>query len=141
MSPHFAPLFGLLLFATQAPQVVAADLTVRIENIRSADGHILLLAADSDAAWNGADKPAASHRVPADADGIEIVLGDLEPGRYAIQVMHDANGNGKLDSNVVGMPIEGYGFSNNPQLMRKATFEEAAFDLPEAGIAIAITLN
>ena len=35
-------------------------------------------------------------------------------GAYAIAVVHDANGNGKLDRNLLGMPIEGVGASNNP---------------------------
>jgi uncharacterized protein (DUF2141 family) len=41
---------------------------------------------------------------------------------------HDENGNGKLDKNVVGIPKEGYGASNNPaRKMRPPTFEEAKF--------------
>jgi len=34
------------------------------------------------------------------------------------------NDNSKLDSNIIGIPLEGYGFSNNPQVMRKPTFEK-----------------
>lgn len=36
---------------------------------------------------------------------------------YSISVFHDENGNGVLDHNIVGMPTEGYGFSNNPPKM------------------------
>ena len=66
---------------------------------------------------------------------------DLPPGDYAVMVMHDENGNGKLDSNMIGMPVEGYGFSNNPNVMRKPTFEEARFTLPQAGATIGISLR
>ncbi len=56
---------------------------------------------------------------------------DLPPGRYAISAFLDlnGNGNGKLDTNLFGIPSEPYGFSNQVRpAMRPATFEEAAFD-------------
>ncbi len=37
----------------------------------------------------------------------------LPPGRYAVSAFHDANSNKKLDKNLLGMPTEKYGFSNN----------------------------
>jgi uncharacterized protein (DUF2141 family) len=45
-------------------------------------------------------------------------------------VFHDENGNGKLDRNMVGIPKEGYGASNNPaKKMRAPTFDEAKFSV------------
>jgi len=38
---------------------------------------------------------------------------DIPPGTYALVVIHDENMNGKLDTNWVGIPKEGYGFSND----------------------------
>ncbi len=37
----------------------------------------------------------------------------LEPGEYGIKAFHDVNGNGEMDTNPFGMPIEPYAFSNN----------------------------
>jgi len=37
----------------------------------------------------------------------------LPPGTYAVMVHHDENDNGKFDTNVLGLPLEGYGASNN----------------------------
>ena len=37
---------------------------------------------------------------------------DIPPGTYALAVIHDENMNGKLDTNFLGVPKEGYGFSN-----------------------------
>ena len=37
-----------------------------------------------------------------------------KPGIYAATAYHDENGNGKFDKNRVGLPIEGFGMSNNP---------------------------
>jgi uncharacterized protein (DUF2141 family) len=38
---------------------------------------------------------------------------DIPPGTYAMAVIHDENMNGKLDTNRLGIPREGYGFSND----------------------------
>ena len=55
--------------------------------------------------------------------------------------MHDENDNGKLDTNFMGIPVEGYGFSNNPQVMRRAFFSEAKFDVTGAPTAIVVRLR
>ncbi len=38
---------------------------------------------------------------------------DVPIGTYAIAIFHDTNSNGKLDKNFLGIPKEGYAFSNN----------------------------
>jgi uncharacterized protein (DUF2141 family) len=38
---------------------------------------------------------------------------DIPPGTYALAVFHDENMNGTLDTNRLGIPTEGYGFSND----------------------------
>ncbi|HOW89759.1 MAG TPA: DUF2141 domain-containing protein [Elusimicrobiales bacterium] len=42
-----------------------------------------------------------------------ISLSGLAPGRYALSVFHDENGNRRLDLNALGIPREGTGVSNN----------------------------
>jgi len=41
------------------------------------------------------------------------VIESLPYGEYAVMLYHDENGNDKLDKNIVGVPKEPYGFSNN----------------------------
>ena len=50
----------------------------------------------------------------------------LAPGRYALRVFADENGNGKLDTNLMGMPTERYGFSNDAKGNRAAPGFDAA---------------
>ena len=53
---------------------------------------------------------------------------DIPPGRYALAVIHDENMNGKLDTNVLGIPTEGYGFSNDVKgLFGAPAFSAASF--------------
>lgn len=55
------------------------------------------------------------------------------PGRYAFAFYHDANDNHQLDRDMVGIPQEGYGFSNNVRPgMGAPSFESAAFDVAAA---------
>jgi uncharacterized protein (DUF2141 family) len=53
---------------------------------------------------------------------------DVPPGTYALAVIHDENMNGKFDDNWMGVPQEGYGFSNEAKAVMSApSFEAAEF--------------
>jgi len=71
----------------------------------------------------------------------QVVFKNLPQGIYAVSVLHDENGNGKMDKNFVGIPKEGYGASNNPKKkMRAPAFDEAKFSLNSAEQTIEVTL-
>jgi uncharacterized protein (DUF2141 family) len=42
-----------------------------------------------------------------------FLITNLTPGKYAVRYYHDENQNNKIETNLVGKPTEGYGFSNN----------------------------
>ncbi len=52
-------------------------------------------------------------------------------GRYAIKSFHDIDGDGKLGSNMFGIPTEPYAFSNNAA--GRASWAEASFELAAGG--------
>jgi uncharacterized protein (DUF2141 family) len=59
-----------------------------------------------------------------------VSFDQLSAGTYAIAVFHDKNNNGILDKNLVGMPVERYGFSNNARVTFSApSFNSAAVEL------------
>lgn len=119
--------FVSLMFLAAAAR--AGELTVTITDIREAHGTLSVAVVNSDAGWNNQVKPVAFQKVTAAKGEITLKFADLPDGKYAVQVMHDQNDNGKLDTNFVGIPSEGYGFSNNPNVMRRARFDEAQFEL------------
>lgn len=43
----------------------------------------------------------------------KIIICNLKPGKYAVRYYHDENLDGHLDTNFIGIPAEGYGYSNN----------------------------
>ena len=54
----------------------------------------------------------------------------LSPGRYAVAVFHDTNGNQRTDTNAIGLPQEAWGVSGNVRpALRAPRFDEAAVDL------------
>ena len=61
-----------------------------------------------------------------------ILIEDIDPGTYAINIFHDENKNHELDINWLGMPQEGFGFSNNPSIGFSApTYDECNFMIEE----------
>jgi uncharacterized protein (DUF2141 family) len=67
---------------------------------------------------------------------------DIPPGRYALAVIHDENMNGKLDTNRLGVPTEGYGFSNDAKAFLSApTFRAAGFSYDGRNVDMTIRLN
>lgn len=67
---------------------------------------------------------------------------DIPPGRYALAVVHDENMNGKLDVQWLGIPTEGYGFSNDAKaLLGAPTFSDASFPYDGRNLDLTIRLN
>ena len=67
---------------------------------------------------------------------------DIPPGTYAIAVIHDENMNGELDTNWLGVPMEGYGFSNTTiDEFGAPAFSAASFPYDGQNIDLTIRLN
>jgi len=67
---------------------------------------------------------------------------DIPPGTYAIVVIHDENVNGKLDTNLLGIPTEGYGFSNDAKvLFGTPSYSAASFPYNGRDLDMTISLH
>jgi uncharacterized protein (DUF2141 family) len=65
----------------------------------------------------------------------QCVFPGVPAADYAVTIFHDENGNKKFDSNFVGYPLEGYGFSNNVKPVLKAPgFDETKFHYDGSGV-------
>ncbi|MCH8568181.1 MAG: DUF2141 domain-containing protein [Balneolales bacterium] len=82
-------------------------LEVKAEGLRSNEGYVLMELSD----YNG--KAVQAVRVRIADYGSNWIFRDIQAGLWAVRIFHDENKNGKLDTNFLGMPREGYGFSNN----------------------------
>jgi uncharacterized protein (DUF2141 family) len=123
----------LLLPSLSAQSPNTGTLTIRVVNASNASGEIRLALFQNAQGFPG-DASKAFRTQPAQIDrqtlSAQVVLTEIPQGVYAVSVFHDENGNGKFDKNLVGIPKEAYGASNNPtKKMRPPTFDEAKFSL------------
>lgn len=86
------------------------------------------------------DPDALKRTVPA-AFHVQILIHNLAPGDYAIALLHDENGNGRLDR-IGPVPTEGFGFSNNPKLrFGPPSFRQARFTLAAGAVRQTIQMH
>ncbi len=64
---------------------------------------------------NCQDDPQARRLTVPTRQAAMLKFEGLPSGTYALALIHDENGNGKLDT-MMGIPKEGFGFSNNPAI-------------------------
>ena len=129
-----------LLALSCAGAAHAGDLTIRVDDVRRAEGQVLVALYDS--AGNFLKRSVKGGAAPAASGSTTVVIADVPPGEYGIALFHDANGNGKMDSNAMGMPVESYAFSNNALgMMGPPSFEQAKFSVAPAGASIAVSLR
>ena len=126
---------AILLAAGQAG---AADLAIRIDDVKAAGGQLMVALYNSAASF--LKTPVTSLGVPASQN--TVVLKDLPAGDYAFAVYHDVNSNGKMDTNLLGIPTEDYAFSNNALgKMGPPNYQMARFTLPAAGATVRVSLR
>lgn len=105
---------SLVCFAAMAVSAVQAEtLTLNITGIRSDAGTIRLALHDGPDGFPSKREPVAVQAVLISQGKAVAVFAGLKPGSYAINFYHDENGDEKLDKNILGMPTEGYGFTND----------------------------
>ena len=117
-----------------------ADLVVTLAGAKPASGQFLVSVFDRSEAWM--KQPVDSKILAVAPDGTAAITFDLVSGTYAVALTHDANGNGTMDINALGIPTEAFGFSNQARArFGPPAFRKAAFDLPEQGARLTISLN
>ena len=61
---------------------------------------------------------------------VSLKIENIEKGNYAVSVYHDENNNGVLETGgVFGIPVEPYGFSNNPTMTFGPSFKKSVFKM------------
>ena len=82
-------------------------LNIEIVEIRNNTGNIMLQLLDVN------EKVVIQEKSQIKDNKCTISISNLNPGKYAVRYYHDENFNGKMETNLLGKPTEGYGFSNN----------------------------
>jgi uncharacterized protein (DUF2141 family) len=108
---------GNLVFFPNATATTNSNLTVSIEGLRNQKGQICLSLFSSSRGFpNNAQRAVQSRCVQIGSNPVTVNFGNLRAGNYAVALIHDANKDGKLNTNGIGIPTEGFGFSRNPAI-------------------------
>ncbi|WP_194774462.1 DUF2141 domain-containing protein [Pararhodonellum marinum] len=120
----------LLMVLTNLP-LADGELTLTVADVKSSDGVIrVLLFKSSDGFPDEPDKAVKSASVKIEGNKAVVTFKDLPQGTYALSVFHDSRNVGKLRTNALGIPRDGYGFSNNASgTFGPPSFEKAAFQV------------
>lgn len=128
--------------AAPADDVAKARLVVRIADLRNHDGQLIFGVFRAARGFPSDAARSVNWQVRAargDSGRFEV---ELPPGEYAASILHDENANNKMDQNLIGVPTEGYGVTNNPKpRFRAAKFKEALFTLPPSGAEVTISVQ
>ncbi len=105
----------LLLATFIASPAAAEDLTVTLESLRAPKGKIVLCLWNTPSKFPDCDAGQPVQRITIEAAdaGKPVVFKDVPAGTIALSAFHDENGNGKFDTNFIGLPLEGTAASNN----------------------------
>ena len=109
----------ILLLGTLQPNFSSnPTLTVTITGLKNNDGKVMIQLMDEH------KKTVKQAMLNIKNKKAEWIVNDISGGRYAIRLFHDENNNQKMDTNFMGIPKEGYAFSNNA----KGTFGPPAHE-------------
>ena len=118
----------------------AATVTVIVTNIRESSGDIRASLCADEASYKADECPGEAIAKAHQGTTI-LTFPNVAPGTYAIQLIHDRNSNGKMDFNFLGIPREGFGFSNNAKPgFSQPRFSKVAFTVADKDVELTIRL-
>ncbi len=120
------PLILSLAFVLVAAAPGSAPITVAVSGIDGARGRVHVdVCLEGQFTKHGCQWSAEA---PAVRGTTFVTVTAVPPGHYAAQAYYDANSNGKADRNLIGMPTELVGFSNDVRVhLSRPKFSDAAF--------------
>ncbi len=134
---------GNLLWPLNAKANFNGKLTVEIDGLRNKVGQVCAsIFAGSQGFPSNRDRILQRQCTKIDDTSLKISFDNLKAGNYAVAVMHDQNSDLDLNRNNLGMPVEGFGFSRNPEVRTSAPkFSDAAIFVAGPNTDIQIQLK
>lgn len=140
----FAVLMFVNLSAIAVAQSPCPGIHVKILNIRNSTGTVACALFESPAGFPIEYLRSATNIMVIKIRDTQARCDflDIPPGTYALAVIHDENTNGKFDTNWMGVPTEGYGFSNDAKgWLGAPSFSAASFQYDGQNLELTISLH
>ena len=120
----------------------AARIIITIDGLHSAQGTVFIGLYASPSKFLNGNQTDAMRKVKATQAPVTVVFDNLPPGTYAVGAYHDENVNDHLDTNLLGLPTEGYALSNGVRaVFSKPNFYEAAFSVGAVDKPVALHIR
>ncbi|WP_316800864.1 DUF2141 domain-containing protein [Pedobacter frigidisoli] len=106
-------LLGLALLSFSSNNAVPVEAVMNVSGIRSTKGNLIIQIYRDELSYEN-EQPYKQLIFIKDQieSGSTRVKFSIESGVYGFTLVDDENGNGRIDKNFIGMPKEGFGFSN-----------------------------
>jgi len=106
----------------------AGKFILSVVGFENNDGKVMIALFNSEESYSETGEKFKSISLEIKEQKCEWIIEELPFGEYAIKLFHDENGDGKMDKNMLGIPSEDYGFSNNAAgSFGPADYENAKF--------------
>jgi uncharacterized protein (DUF2141 family) len=107
------------------------SIIVKVDGLKKVQGNIAAMIFNQADGFPDKEENALASKLVEVKDAAPIIIfSNLPPGKYAVSLIHDVNGNRDLDKNFIGIPTEPFGFSGNKSIFRGLpNFDDAAIDL------------
>ncbi len=116
-------------------QVINPSISLVVTGFGSSKGKAMVLLLDQN------EKEISKQIISIQNNQAVYTFNNLNLGKYAIKVFHDENSNQKLDTNIMGIPKEKWGVSNNiAAKFGPPNFKKMLFDV-KSETKIQIRLN
>ena len=118
-------------------------LFVNVDNVRDSRGLVAVtLYTDNRGKFLAKRGSLYVGRVPARQGRTRVCIHVPKPGTYALAVYHDADSDRSFDRTRLGLPDEGFGFSNNPPtFFGLPNFDRVRIKVPRTGVSTTIRLH
>ena len=125
---------SLTLYSFSNPNADTYSLTIEVKNLRNAKGVVQFALYNKDGSIPDEDYENYYKILKGEIvnNSSTITFKNIPSGKYAVNILHDENKNGKIDKGFI-LPIEGIGFSNFQSigLTNRPNFSKASFDVKE----------
>lgn len=118
------------------------NLQIEVRGIKEISGDLQIGIYNKADGFAQKDKVYMGKIVAVKGSTVVVDISNLPHGRYAISAFHDKNRNGKLDTSILGLPTERYGFSNNARgTFGPPKFADASFEFYTNGQVVSLLLQ
>jgi uncharacterized protein (DUF2141 family) len=118
------------------------DLEIKVTGLKDVVGQVSVNLFNDESGFPEDSKKAFLYQtIDVKSENESVYFRNIPSGHYAFAVLHDANENGVMEKNLLGIPKEGFAFSNNYKpLVKSPSFSQASFILGEKDTVLIVEM-